>query len=42
MLMIRTGTGTIKIGPPLIIPEDALLEGIDVLDQSIYEVINCK
>lgn len=42
VLMIRTGTGTIKIGPPLIIPEDALLEGIYVLEQSIEEAINCK
>lgn len=40
LLMIRTGTGTIKIGPPLMISDDALLEGIQILDESIDEI--CK
>jgi len=38
LLMIRTGTGTIKIGPPLMIPDEALLEGIQVLDESITKI----
>jgi 4-aminobutyrate aminotransferase-like enzyme len=38
LLMIRTGMGTIKIGPPLIIPDDALLEGLNVLSDSIREI----
>jgi len=40
LLMIRTGMGTLKIGPPLIIPDDALKEGISVLDEAIGEIIN--
>jgi 4-aminobutyrate aminotransferase/diaminobutyrate-pyruvate transaminase/4-aminobutyrate aminotransferase/(S)-3-amino-2-methylpropionate transaminase len=37
VLLIRTGTGTIKIGPPLTIFDDALLEGVSVIDESISE-----
>jgi 4-aminobutyrate aminotransferase-like enzyme len=36
--MVRTGTGTIKIGPPLNIPDDALLEGISIIEESIKEL----
>tara|TARA_B110000438_G_scaffold171111_1_gene163475 strand:+ start:8136 stop:9512 length:1377 start_codon:yes stop_codon:yes gene_type:complete len=39
LLLIRTGTGTIKIGPPLTITDDALLEGISVIEESIKESI---
>ena len=39
LLLIRTGTGTIKIGPPLTIFDDALLEGISVIAESIRECI---
>ena len=39
LLLIRTGTGTIKIGPPLTITDDALLEGISVIAESIRECI---
>ena len=42
LLMIRTGTGTIKIGPPLMIPDEALYEGIGVLDEAIREIINFR
>lgn len=42
VLMIRTGTGTIKIGPPLTIPDEALREGISVLEESINEIINSE
>ncbi len=38
LLMVRTGTGTIKIGPPLNIPDDALLEGISIIEESIEEL----
>jgi len=41
LLTIRTGTGTIKIGPPLIIPDDALLEGLQIIDESISELVSC-
>jgi 4-aminobutyrate aminotransferase / (S)-3-amino-2-methylpropionate transaminase / 5-aminovalerate transaminase len=37
VLLIRTGTGTIKIGPPLTIFDDALLEGVSVISESISE-----
>jgi len=42
LLMIRTGIGTIKIGPPLIIPDEALYEGITILEDSIKEIINSR
>ena len=42
LLMIRTGTGTIKIGPPLMIPDEALYEGISVLEEAIREIINFR
>ena len=38
LLMVRTGSGTIKIGPPLIIPDDAILEGISVIDEVLDEI----
>lgn len=38
LLMIRTETGTIKIGPPLTIPDDALLEGISVIEEVLNEI----
>ncbi len=34
VMSIRTASGTLKIGPPLCITEDALLEGISVLMES--------
>jgi 4-aminobutyrate aminotransferase / (S)-3-amino-2-methylpropionate transaminase / 5-aminovalerate transaminase len=40
LLLVRTGSGTIKIGPPLMIPDDALIEGIEVIHESILESIN--
>lgn len=36
---IWTGCGTIKLGPPLNIPDDALLEGLSVIEESIAELI---
>lgn len=39
LLLVHTGRESIKIGPPLTIPDDALEEGIDVLDEAIAEII---
>ena len=36
---VGVGGGTIKICPPLVIPEDALLEGLDVLGQAIEQTL---
>lgn len=40
VLLIRTGTGTIKIGPPLSIPDEALIEGVSVIEESINECLS--
>jgi len=34
LMSIRTASGTLKIGPPLCISDDALIEGIEILKQS--------
>lgn len=36
---IRTLSGTIKIGPPLCIPEEALVEAIDVYKESLRDIL---
>jgi len=38
LLVVHTGRESIKIGPPLTISDDALLEGIQVLDEAIQEI----
>ncbi|MEX2060017.1 MAG: aminotransferase class III-fold pyridoxal phosphate-dependent enzyme, partial [Nitrosopumilaceae archaeon] len=38
LLLVRTGAGTIKIGPPLTIPDDALLEGISVIEEVLSQI----
>ena len=38
LLVVHTGRESIKIGPPMTITDDALLEGIDVLGEAIAEV----
>lgn len=38
LLTVHTGRESIKIGPPLIIPDKALIEGIDVLAKAIAEI----
>jgi 4-aminobutyrate aminotransferase-like enzyme len=38
LLVVHTGRESIKIGPPLTISDEALLEGIDVLGEAIAEV----
>ncbi|MFA5099316.1 MAG: aminotransferase class III-fold pyridoxal phosphate-dependent enzyme [Candidatus Omnitrophota bacterium] len=39
LLLVHTGRESIKIGPPLMIPDDALLEGLRVLEESMEEII---
>ena len=38
LLLVHTGRESIKIGPPLTISNEALMEGIDVLSESIEEL----
>ena len=38
LLVVHTGRESIKIGPPLVITEEALIEGINVIDESIEEL----
>lgn len=38
LLLVHTGRESIKIGPPLSIPDDALIEGLDVLEEVISEL----
>ncbi len=38
LLLVHTGRESIKIGPSLTIPDEALAEGIDVLKESIEEL----
>jgi len=40
LLLVHTGRESIKIGPPLSIPEEALMEGLDVLEQAIAEALS--
>ena len=38
LLSIRTQSGTLKLGPPLVTPDEALLEGINILKESLAEL----
>jgi len=38
LLLVHTGRESIKIGPPLTISEEALLEGLDVIDECFHEL----
>ena len=38
VLVVHTGRESIKLGPPLTITNEALLEGVVVLEESIAEV----
>jgi 4-aminobutyrate aminotransferase-like enzyme len=40
VMSIRTMTGTIKVGPPLTIADDALVEAMDVLIESMQEIVS--
>jgi 4-aminobutyrate aminotransferase-like enzyme len=39
LLVVYTGRESIKIGPPLTISDEALEEGLDVLRESIEELL---
>lgn len=39
LLLVHTGRESIKIGPPLTIPDEALIEGIKVIEECFEEVI---
>jgi 4-aminobutyrate aminotransferase / (S)-3-amino-2-methylpropionate transaminase / 5-aminovalerate transaminase len=39
LLLVHTGRESIKMGPPLTISDDALIEGVDVIDESITEIL---
>jgi 4-aminobutyrate aminotransferase-like enzyme len=39
LLLVHTGRESIKIGPPLTIPDEVLEEGLDVIDEAIAETI---
>jgi 4-aminobutyrate aminotransferase-like enzyme len=40
LLVVHTGRESIKLAPPLTITDEALSEGINVLDESINEALN--
>lgn len=40
LLVVHTGRESIKLAPPLCITEDALLEGLQVLEETIKDAIN--
>jgi 4-aminobutyrate aminotransferase-like enzyme len=40
LMSVRTASGTLKIGPPLTISDDALIEGIKVLKESLKECLD--
>jgi 4-aminobutyrate aminotransferase-like enzyme len=42
LLLVRTSTGTIKIGPPLRIPQDAALEGAEVIEEALAEALAAR
>ena len=39
LIIVHTGRESIKIGPPLIITEDALEEGLNILEKNIIKNI---
>jgi 4-aminobutyrate aminotransferase-like enzyme len=42
LLVVHTGRESIKLGPPLTIEDDALIEAMSVFEESITEVIGHK
>ena len=34
------GMGTVKISPPLVIPEDAVVESVDALEEAFAEALH--
>jgi len=39
LILVHTGRESIKMGPPLTIPDEALMEGLKVLEESIQEIV---
>jgi 4-aminobutyrate aminotransferase-like enzyme len=39
VLVVHTGRESIKLGPPITITDEALLEGVVVLDEAVAEII---
>jgi 4-aminobutyrate aminotransferase-like enzyme len=39
LLIVHTGRESIKLGPPLIIDDEALLEAMHVLEESLMKVL---
>jgi 4-aminobutyrate aminotransferase / (S)-3-amino-2-methylpropionate transaminase / 5-aminovalerate transaminase len=39
LLLVHTGRESIKLGPPLTIPDDALLEGLEVFGEALADVL---
>ncbi len=42
LLLVKTGRESIKIGPPLTIPTEKILEGINIINNSIKETLEDK
>lgn len=42
LLLVNTGRPSIKIGPPLTIPDDALIEGLEILREAVLETLSLK
>jgi 4-aminobutyrate aminotransferase-like enzyme len=40
LLVVHTGRESIKLAPPLMISEEAMMEGLSVLKQAIADSIN--
>jgi len=40
LLLVHTGRESIKVGPPLTIPDEALIEGVQVIEECIQEIKN--
>ena len=40
LLLITAGEGTIRLVPPLNIPEDVVTQGLDILEQVVKEIVS--
>ena len=40
LLVVHTGRESIKLAPPLSISKEALIEGLDVIEQSISDILD--
>lgn len=39
LLIITAGEGALRLAPPLNIPEEAVLQGLDILEEALLDVI---